>query len=97
MFVALIVNNMPEKQYKYKIKELVAQLPRHITNKSIQEAIGISARTFSRWMNLTTDDTHSASADELRLLAAYFSKVLDRTITVDDLFNTAPAFEFIAH
>jgi hypothetical protein len=69
---------------KYKIQEFLNSLPYEdyrIAKNKLPLALGVSKRTFERWMYLTHDDRLEVPADKLAIIAKFLGK------KIEDFFN----------
>lgn len=72
------------RDYKYCIKEKLAQLPvakYRVTKEKIIKGLHKTARTFNRYCNIMTDDHADIPAQDLDMIASHLE------CTADDLKN----------
>lgn len=78
---------------KYRIQEYLNGLPYddyRIAKNKLPLALGVSKRTFERWMYLTTGDKLEIPADKLAIIAKYLGKQIEEFFNYKvPQFNTA--------
>lgn len=84
-----------KRQYKYTIKEHLHSLP----NKRMLEitaampsALNVSARTWSRYINATTDKSQSIPAEHLATIARILTEA-GEPVTMEQLINSTNEVE----
>lgn len=81
------------EERKYKIQEFLNGLPYddyRIAKNKLPLALGVSKRTFERWMYLTNEDRLEVPADKLAIIAKYLDKKMEEFFNYKvPQFNTA--------
>lgn len=79
---------MKNLEYKYRIKEKLESLPYEqyrIAKRTLPKALGITKRTFERYLYTRLDDKYSIPSDHLASLAAYFKCTMEELLSYKPL------------
>lgn len=77
----------PTTPFKYRIKDLINELPRKTKLIEVARAAGITYETLSVYANMKPGDKGRMSAEVCHALSKYLSEKLNRSITMEDLIN----------